>query len=120
MKDFLTRHASSKPVSFHMPGHKGGRFYKRFGYDEFLNNFIDWDITEIKGADNLFEAMGIIHSLQKRYAEIYGVKASKLLINGTSGGLIASILACLSSKGKIIMARNCHKSVFDRDRKSVV
>lgn len=116
MKDFLTRHASSKPVSFHMPGHKGGRFYKRFGYDEFLNNFIDWDITEIEGADNLFEAMGIIHSLQKRYAEIYGVKASKLLINGTSGGLIASILACLSSKGKIIMARNCHKSVFNAAR----
>ena len=52
--DFLLQHAAEEPVSFHMPGHKGAQLYRRFGYDNFLNNIMDCDITEIPGADNLF------------------------------------------------------------------
>lgn len=116
MKDFLNVHSKGNTVSFHMPGHKGAGIYRRFGYDDFLNGFMDWDITEIEGADNLFQAEGIIKNVQERYAELYGVKNSWLLINGTSGGLIASILSVTPRNGKIIMARNCHKAVFNGAR----
>lgn len=116
MKEFLKCHADKTPVSFHMPGHKGSRLYKRFGYTEFLENFMDWDITEIEGADNLFNAEGIICEVQKKYADLYGVKNSWLLINGSSSGLLAAIMACVSVGGKMIMARNCHKSVFNAAR----
>lgn len=34
------------------------------------------------------------------------------MINGSSGGIIAAILASVSKGGKLIMARNCHKSAF--------
>ena len=113
MKDFLLQHAAKHPVSFHMPGHKGSAIFRRYGYDDVLENFVDMDVTEIPGADNLFQTEGIIKDVQDRYAALYDVKHSYLQINGTSGGIIASILACVPPGKKLIMARNCHKSVFN-------
>ena len=113
MREFLLQHAGMDPVSFHMPGHKGSAIFRKYGYGGFLDRLIDCDITEIPGADNLFQAEGIIMETQEKYARLYGVEHSYLLINGTSGGLIASILATVKSGGKLIMARNCHKSVFN-------
>ena len=110
---FLFEHASIKPVSFHMPGHKGARFYKHHGYGKFMRNVANYDITEIAGADNLFQTEGIIKTTAEKYADLYEVEKSYLLVNGTSGGIIASILATVPKGGKLIMARNCHKSVFN-------
>lgn len=110
---FLIEHAKKNTVSFHMPGHKGAGIYSRYGYDEFLDRMVDCDITEIPGADNLFQTEGIILATQQRYASLYDVAHSYLLINGTSGGLIAAILASVAPERKLIMARNCHKAVFN-------
>ena len=110
---FLTEHADRNPVSFHMPGHKGSRIYRENGYGDFLDKIMDCDITEIPGADNLFQTEGIIVETMKKYEKLYEVKKSYLLINGSSGGLIAAILACVKPGGKLIMARNSHKSIFN-------
>lgn len=113
MRRFLQEHAAKNPVSFHMPGHKGSDVFRRYGYSDFLDNLIDYDLTEIPGADNLFQAEGILMDVQKKYAKLYEVEHSYLLINGTSGGILASVLAAVKPGGKLIMARNCHKSVFN-------
>ncbi len=113
MREFLLKHAAKNPVSFHMPGHKGSAIFQKYGYGDVLDNFVDMDVTEIPGADNLFQAEGIIKAVQERYAKLYDVKYSYLQINGSSGGIIASILACVPPGKKLIMARNCHKSVFN-------
>ncbi len=110
---FLIEHAQKNTASFHMPGHKGAGIYSRYQYDEFLKRMMDCDITEIPGADNLFQAEGIIRATQHKYAALYDVAQSYLLINGTSGGLIAAILASVPPEKKLIMARNCHKAVFN-------
>lgn len=110
---FLIENADAKYVSFHMPGHKGSNLYKKFGYGEFLEKLMDCDITEVIGADNLFKAEGIIKEAQDAFAKLYGVKQSYLLVNGTSGGLIAAIMATVPKGGKLVMARNCHKSIFN-------
>ena len=60
MREFLLKHADIEPVSFHMPGHKGSAVFRKYGYGEFLDRLADCDITEIPGADNLFQAEGII------------------------------------------------------------
>ena len=123
IKEFLYDHAAGRPVSFHMPGHKGSALYRRFGYDAFLDGtrgagsgtreggFLDLDITEIPGADDLFVADGIIGRVQERYAELYGAKRSYLMVNGTSGALIASILTCVPRGGKMIIGTNSHRAV---------
>jgi len=113
IQDFLLQHASKKTTSFHMPGHKGSAFYKRFGHTPFLENMMDCDLTELPGADNLFQVGGIIKEAQDRYARLYGAKKSYFLVNSTSGGVIAAILASVPKGKKLIMARNCHKSVFN-------
>lgn len=61
----------------------------------------------------MFQAEGIIEDIMKRYAALYEVEKSYLLINGTSGGLIASLLAAVPRGGTVIMARNSHKSIFN-------
>ena len=113
MIEFLLEHADRNPVSYHMPGHKGMDIFKKYGYDDFLSRFVDCDVTEITGADNLFQAEGIILDVMERYAKLYDVKKSYLQINGTSGGIIAAIMASVKPGKKLIMARNCHKSVFN-------
>ena len=111
--EFLLQHADSQPVSFHTPGHKGSHLYRRLGYGEFLDKIMDCDLTEISGSDNLFQSEGIIKAVQDKYSDLYGVSHSYLLINGSSGGIIASILATVPAGGQLIMARNSHKSVFN-------
>ena len=113
VRGFLIEHAGKDPVSFHMPGHKGAGLYRRFGYEEFLKGFFDCDITEITGADNLFQPEGIIAETMEKYSRLYDTEKSYLLVNGTSGGLIASIMASVPPGKKIILARNCHKAVFN-------
>ena len=113
IRDFLLLHAQQDPVSFHMPGHKGSRIYRENGYGDFLNQIMDCDITEIPGADNLFQTEGIIAQTMEKYRSLYEAKQSYLLVNGSSGGLIAAILASVQKGGTLVMARNCHKSVFN-------
>ncbi|MDO5846648.1 MAG: aminotransferase class I/II-fold pyridoxal phosphate-dependent enzyme, partial [Methanocorpusculum sp.] len=110
---FLISHADRQAVSFHMPGHKGSAIYRRYGYTPFLNKMMDCDITEIIGADNLFQTEGILKAAQEEYAKLYGVKRAYLLINGTSGGVIASIMASVPKGKKLIMARNSHKAIYN-------
>lgn len=113
MIEFLMEHAEKHPVSFHMPGHKGRKIFEKYGYGGFIEQLCDCDITEIPGADNLFQAEGIIKDVQERYASLYDSDRSYLLINGTSGGLMAAVMAAAGAGEKIIMARNCHKSVYN-------
>ena len=110
---FLTEHADKHTVSFHMPGHKGSAIYRKFGYTEFLEKMMDCDITEIIGADNLFQTEGILKAAQEEYAKLYGVKRAYMLVNGTSGGVIAAIMASVPKGGKLVMARNSHKAIYN-------
>ena len=111
--DFLVKHQKENPVWFHMPGHKGEDIYRENGYGEFLDHFMNCDITEIAGADNLFVAEGIIRETMNRYKAMYGAEETYLLVNGSSSGLIAAIMTAVSKGGKLLMARNCHKSIFN-------
>ncbi|MBR5489070.1 MAG: hypothetical protein IKV72_05140 [Firmicutes bacterium] len=113
LTQFLLKHKDKHPVSFHMPGHKGSAIYREHGYGEFLDNIMDCDITEIPGADNLYQTEGVLKKTMERYRQLYGSKESYLLINGSSGGLIAAVLASVPKGGKLVMARNCHKSIFN-------
>lgn len=113
IKDFLTQHAKKEPVSFHMPGHKGASIFKENGYGDFLKYIVDLDITEIPGADNLFQPEDIIKATMERYKRLYGSRASYLLINGSTAGIVAAIMASAKEGSSIVMARNCHKSAFN-------
>lgn len=100
----LKEYAQSNIYPFHMPGHKRQ-----------MN--VEWnpyalDITEIDGFDNLHHAQGIIQKAQEQAAALYGAKNSFFLVNGSTCGNLAAICAVAEKKKKILVARNCHKSVY--------
>ena len=64
--DFLTEYSKSSALRCHMPGDKG------------LNHPLD--ITEIKGADSLYEAEGIIAGSEENAARLYGSGGSMLFL----------------------------------------
>lgn len=109
---FLKKHENNNPVSFHMPGAKKGNFFNDIFSGLSLSNFLGFDITEIQGADNLHKPESIIKDIADGYKEVYKSKHTFLLINGSSVGIIASILASCNKSKKIIVARNSHKSIY--------
>lgn len=110
----LTEYCSSDAYPFHMPGHKRNpeMIRKLLGGVSGDGMPYQIDITEIDGFDNLHHAEEILLEGQNRAADLYGAEESFYLINGSTCGILASVFACTSQKGKILMARNCHKAVY--------
>lgn len=102
---------------FHMPGHK--RNIKSLMTDEenaffnILSNAYGMDITEIDGFDNLHDAKGIIKESEKRATKLYKSDETHFLVNGATSGILSAISAVSKRGQKIIIARNCHISVYN-------
>lgn len=101
--------AQSDVLPMHMPGHK--RNVAEFGYLAALGG--GYDITEIDGFDNLHDAHGAIADICDRAAALWGAEKTFLSVNGSTGALLAAVGAAVPAGGKILIARNCHKSVFN-------
>lgn len=95
-----------------MPGHKRNtKLIKRYGlWDECLTPY-DIDITEIDNFDNLHNPEGIIKEAERLAAELYGAKESIYSVNGSTGAILA-VLGLIDRGEAVLMARNCHKSVY--------
>lgn len=99
-------------LPMHMPGHK--RNLALSGTDGYLAALCaDCDITEIAGFDNLAEPEGILLSLKERAAKLWKSEAAYPLVNGSTCGILAAIYATVPYGGAVIVARNCHKSVYN-------
>lgn len=105
--DKLKSYNDSGIYPFHMPGHKRNDIAK----DGLLPYEID--LTEIDGFDNLHNAVGCINEIEKKAEILYCVNRAFLLVNGATGGILSSIRAMTNFGDKIIVARNCHKSVYN-------
>ncbi|NLJ79397.1 MAG: aminotransferase class I/II-fold pyridoxal phosphate-dependent enzyme [Tissierellia bacterium] len=94
---------------YHMPGHKGGQGFCR----EFLDSLAQMDVTEVPGLDNLHNPQGVIHNAQKLASKAFGSHHSWFLVNGSTSGIHAMILAACPPGSSLIVPRNCHKSVVN-------
>ncbi len=103
--DFVKNYAYDEVVRFHMPGHKGNAF---LGCEAF-------DITEVKGADALYEADGIIAESENNASELFGTKRTLYSTEGSSQCIKAMLHLALtykktSGRPYVIAARNAHKA----------
>lgn len=55
---------------------------------------------------------GLIKEIQEKAEKIFGSKKSFILVNGSTCGILAGIRSAVKNKDKILVARNCHKSVY--------
>lgn len=105
--DFLRQYTESGTVRLHMPGHKGKLPH------EALREISQYDITEIAGADSLFEADGILAQSEENAAALYQTGATCFLAGGSTLG-IQTMLACACSPGDTVLAvRNAHKAFIN-------
>lgn len=104
--DSLVRYGKTDYYPYHMPGHK------RRGKIEGFSDFFRIDITEIDGFDNLHHAEGVIRQAQKRAARMYGADETFFLVNGSTCGILAAVSAVTEKQDTVLIARNCHKSVY--------
>lgn len=107
INDFVKDYAASDTARFHMPGHKGKPFH---GLEPL-------DITEIKGADYLFEPEGIIAESERKMSQAFG---SKMTLYSTEGSslciktMLGIIKACAGGKRITAAApRNVHKAFIN-------
>ena len=105
--DFLLQYTEKKPVRMHMPGHKG-----RFG-PPLLQTAAELDLTEIPGADSLFEADGIIAESEKNAAALYGTAYTFYSCAGSTL-CIQTMLLLMKQEGRaVIAARNVHRAFLN-------
>ncbi len=103
--DFLRRYGEEDFVRFHMPGHKGNAILGCEG----------WDITEIAGADSLYEADSIIAESEANAAALFGTRRTCFSTEGSSQCLKAMLYLALQNRKAgtpplIVAARNAHKA----------
>lgn len=109
--DMLVDYKNRALDSYHVPGHKNGKIFSSRGMDEF-QSFLQMDATEITGMDDLHDAHGPIQEAQALAADYFNSESSYFLINGSTAGNLAMLLTICQAGDKIIVQRNCHKSIL--------
>lgn len=104
--------ANKKHAPFYAPGHKLGRgifsgLTAAWGTDIFRA-----DLPELPDLDNLFAPEGVIKEAQNLAAQTFGADQTWFLVNGSTCGIMAAILATVGDGDKILLPRNIHQSVI--------
>ena len=90
-----------------MPGHK--RNFSIVGETPLK----EIDVTEVEGTDDLHDPEGIILKSMEKTAELYGSYFCRYVVNGSTCGILSSIYAFTERGDRVLVARNCHKSVYN-------
>ncbi|MRH45015.1 aminotransferase class V-fold PLP-dependent enzyme [Aquibacillus halophilus] len=108
----LKKRSDQNPISFHVPGHKGGLVFNKEGIESY-EKLLQIDLTELAGLDDLHAPQGVIAKSQALAARWFGVESTYFLVGGSTVGNLAMILATCHPGGKVIVQRNSHKSILN-------
>ena len=104
--DFVNSYAKKDTARLHMPGHKGVSF---LGCEKM-------DITEIRGADELYDAEGIIAESERNAESLFGFGKTIYGTEGSSQCIRTMLFLALQGAGRtggrsvVLAARNAHKA----------
>ena len=104
--DFINKYAKKDTARLHMPGHKGVSF---LGCEKM-------DITEIRGADELYDAEGIIAESEANAGKLFGFGKTIYGTEGSSQCIRTMLFLALQGaerterKPVVLAARNAHKA----------
>ncbi|URD49349.1 aminotransferase class I/II-fold pyridoxal phosphate-dependent enzyme [Chroococcidiopsis sp. CCNUC1] len=97
---------------FYTPGHKRGEGITQQLVNYFGKAIFSADLPELPELDNLFAPQGIIQEAQELAAVAFGAEKTWFLVNGSTCGVEAAILATCGVGDKIILPRNVHNSAI--------
>lgn len=105
LEKYFQHYNEKNLLPLHMPGHQRKReMGTALPYA--------YDYTEVEDLDNLHAPEGILQEAMNRTAAYYGCSDCFYLVNGSSSGLQAGIFTLLKEGDEVVVARNCHRSVF--------
>ena len=105
--NFVQNYIKSGASRFHMPGHKGKSF---LGIEPF-------DITEIKGADELYSPSGLIAEREEHATKLFGTAHTYYSTEGSTLAIKAMLALALNdaqggSRPTLLAGRNAHKALI--------
>jgi arginine decarboxylase len=107
--DALQDYICDPAVPFHTPGHKLGA-----GIPDsiaFLQEAYRRDLPDLPGFD-LFDRTGVLGASQACAARVYGADRSWYLVNGSTCGVMAALLATCRPGDRVLLPRNVHRSAI--------
>ena len=105
LEKYFQHYNEKNLLPLHMPGHqRKAEMGTALPYA--------YDYTEVEDLDNLHAPEGILQEAMNRTAAYYGCPDCFYLVNGSSSGLQAGIFTLLEEGDEVVVARNCHRSVF--------
>ena len=110
--DAMVQYWHDGVARFHMPGHRGGpgacgRLRELMGEAAFA-----LDVTGVLGLDDPAQPRGPIREAHRLAAEAFGADFSFFLVNGTTAGVHAMVLATCRPGEQLVVARNVHRSIL--------
>lgn len=105
LEKYFQHYNEKNLLPLHMPGHQ-----RKMEMGASLP--YAYDYTEVEELDNLHAPEGILQEAMNRTAAYYGCSDCFYLVNGSSSGLQAGIFTLLEEGDEVVVARNCHRSVF--------
>lgn len=95
-----------------VPGHHMGNVSNKL--KDYLGDIVfKSDVNAPYGLDNLANPHGVIAEAEALMADLCHADDSFFLINGTTSGIIAMIMATCKANDRIILPRNVHKSIVN-------
>ncbi len=104
---FLQNYAAKAPLRMHMPGHKGGAPVLELAY------MYAYDLTEISGADSLFEAEGIIAESERNAARLFGTEETAYSCGGSTLCIQAMLYLMRQEGRRVVAARTVHRAFLN-------
>ena len=113
LKEEFEAYNSRGIYPFHMPGHKRNEALLRSLGAIGNESSYSRDYTETEGLDNLYTASGILRESMDKAARLFGSDICWFLVNGSTCGLLTGIFSLLGQGETALIARNCHKAVYN-------
>lgn len=108
--DALKTYISRETAQLDVPGHQQGNVSNKLK-DFIGSETFKCDVNAPIGMDNLANPHACLLEAEQLFADFTGADEAFFLINGTSSGIIAMIMAACNANDKIILPRNVHKSI---------
>ncbi|MBY0404852.1 MAG: aminotransferase class I/II-fold pyridoxal phosphate-dependent enzyme [Cyanobacteria bacterium] len=112
--DAMNQYERLKRLRFTVPGHTGVDVIEKtlsIKIPGISQESYCFDQTEVEGLDVLSTPSECLRDTQQLAASIFGVAHSYFLVNGSTVGIEAAMLACLKPGDTVLVPRNVHRSV---------
>jgi arginine decarboxylase len=108
----LRKSADRPHAAFYTPGHKRGQGTPQPLIDLLGADVFRADLPELPELDNLFAPEAAIAQAQMLAASAFGADRTWFLVNGSTCGIEAAVLAVCHPGDKLILPRNVHQSAI--------